>query len=139
MSRRQSTPRDELATRKISETFLDFAEPLLKPLGAKATKAEMEQALKIAFTVWNSVVFDAAGRSSHWVEHVRSLVGGDPCARALVEQLVSRKRRLCADDQRLIGEYQLFRHNAEWRLRAEARTAFICPVMPEKTHPRATG
>jgi hypothetical protein len=109
------------SARKISETFLDFAEPLLRPLGAEATEADMQQALKIAFTVWNSVVFDTAHRSSHWVGKVRSMLDHDPLGRALVEQLIARKQRLFGDDQRLIGEYRLFRDNGEWRMRVEAK------------------
>ena len=36
--------RKKIADRKISETFLDFASPLLDPLGAEATEQEMEEA-----------------------------------------------------------------------------------------------
>jgi hypothetical protein len=117
----RSRTRQEFSPRKISETFLDFAEPLLAPLGAEAAEAEMEQALQIAFTVWNAVVFDAADRSSRWVDRVRGLTDHDPRIRALVEQLISRKQRLFGDDQRLIGEYRLYRHHGELRLRAEAK------------------
>ena len=58
--------------RKISETFLDFASPLLEPLGPEATEQEMEHALKIAFTVWNAVVYDAVDRSSRWIDRLRN-------------------------------------------------------------------
>jgi hypothetical protein len=110
------------STRKISETFLDFAKPLLTPLGAKASQAEMEQALKIAFTVWNAVVFDVARGGSHYVGQLRSLTDHDPRVRAMVEQLISRKQRLFGNDQRLIGDYRLLKQNGELRLRAEARS-----------------
>jgi hypothetical protein len=114
--------RKKLSNRKISETFLDFAAPLLDPLGDQATNHEMENALQIAFTVWNAVVFDAVGRSSRWVEQLRSnLAGQDPRVQALVEQLIARKGSLFGDDHRLIGEYQLYRHHGQPRLRAEAR------------------
>lgn len=119
MARRK--PREKAPPRKISETFLDFAKPLLEPLGANAVEAEMEPMLQIAFTVWNAVVFDAADGSGRWVSQVRGLLNKDPRARALVEQLISRKQRLFADDHRAIGEYQLYRHDGELRLRAEAR------------------
>ncbi|HET6883954.1 MAG TPA: hypothetical protein VFI31_27625 [Pirellulales bacterium] len=46
---------EKLSRRKISETFLEFVEPLWTPLGADAAEAELEQALKIAFTVWNAM------------------------------------------------------------------------------------
>jgi hypothetical protein len=113
--------RAKFSNRKISETFLDFAEPLLAPLGAEATEHEMEEALKIAFTVWNAVVFDAVNRNSRWVDQVRVLAGLDPHFRPLIEQLVARKQTLFGDDHRLVGGYQLYRHHGELRLRAEAR------------------
>jgi hypothetical protein len=50
--------------RKISVTFLEFAAPLLGPLGEAATNPEMEQAIEIAFTVWNAVVFDVVDGNS---------------------------------------------------------------------------
>jgi hypothetical protein len=113
--------REKLSIRKISETFLDFAAPLLDPLGAEATEHEMENALKIAFTVWNAVVFDAVDRSSRWVDQLRNLAGHDPRVWAVVEQLVARKKSLFGNDQRLIGEYQLYRQHGELPLRAEAK------------------
>lgn len=79
----------KFSNRKISETFLDFAEPLLAPLGAEATEHEMEEALKIAFTVWNAVVFDAVNRNSRWVDQLRDLAGHDPDVRPIIEQLVA--------------------------------------------------
>ena len=84
--------REKLPTRKISETFLDFAEPLLTPLGAEAAEHEMEEALQIAFTVWNAVVFDAVDCSSRWVDQLRDLAGHDPDIRPLIEQLVRANR-----------------------------------------------
>ena len=55
-------PRPEFPDRKISETFLHFAEPLLEPLGPHATEEQENQALQIAFTVWNAVVYESAIR-----------------------------------------------------------------------------
>jgi hypothetical protein len=117
----RASTRDRFSTRKISETFLDFAAPLLAPLGAEATEHEMENALQIAFTVWNAVVYDAVNRSRRWVDQLRDLAGHDRHIRALVEQLVTRKQSLFGNDHRLIGEYQLHRRQGELRLRAEAR------------------
>ena len=42
----QPKQRTRFPDRKISETFLDFADPLLAPLGPRATIAQMEQALE---------------------------------------------------------------------------------------------
>jgi len=107
--------------RKISETFLDFVAPLMAAAGAVATKGQVEQALKIAFTVWNSVVFDTKRGNTAYLTRIRQLTVNDPVSAALVEQMISRKRALFGDDLRLIGEYRLTQKNGEWRLWAEAR------------------
>ncbi len=48
--------------RKISETFLHFAEPLLDAHGPRATAAQMEQSLRLAYTIWNAVVYEDAAK-----------------------------------------------------------------------------
>ena len=111
----------EQTSRKISETFLEFAEPLWAPLGPAATEEEWEQALQIAFTVWNSLVFDVAQQSQRGVEQLRELASQEPGVGLLVERLIARKQNLFADDQRLIGKYGLHRRQGELRLWAEAR------------------
>ena len=109
------------ATKKISETFLEFVGPFMEELGAGATDHQLEQMLQVGFTVWNAVVFDAVNATSRFVDQVRDLTAHDPAVGAFVEELIARKRRLFGDDQRLIGQYQLYRNGGELRLRAEAR------------------
>ena len=106
---------------KISETFLKFAEPLTEPLGPEITKDQLEEALKIAFTVWNAVVYDAVAGNDQFITSVRGLTSGDPMTAALIEGLIRRKEVEFGDDGRLIGEYTLRQQNGEWNLRAEAR------------------
>jgi len=119
MTRARTT--EQVAPRKISETFLEFVAPLLEAVGAEAVDHQLEQLLQVGFTVWNAVVFDAADTNSRFVDQLQDLTAQDPVVSALVEQLIARKRRLFADDQRLIGHYQLYRDRGELRLRAEAR------------------
>ena len=118
--------RPKFPTRKISATFLEFAEPLLAPLGADASVQQMEGALQIAFTVWNAVVYDAVQRGDHWVSQVRRLAkdAPDPGVLMLVEQMIARKRHLFGDDQRLIGKYEFVRSDGELRLWTEARSPY---------------
>jgi len=107
--------------RKISETFLHFAEPLLDAHGPHATAAEMEQSLKLAFTIWNAVVYEDAAGNTHFIDMVRNQIADEPESAALVEYLIDRKRSLFGHDHRLVGEFKLRREGDEWRLRAEAR------------------
>lgn len=46
-----------LPDRKVSETFLDFAAPLLQAMPADALQEAFERALKVAYAVWNAVVY----------------------------------------------------------------------------------
>lgn len=111
----------DFPVRKISETFLQFAEPLLEAHGPNPTEAQIEQPLMIAWTVWNAVVYADAGANKQMLENVRTSMGHDPQLKGFVEFLIDRKRTLFDDDHRLIGEYKLFRKDGEIRLRAEAR------------------
>jgi hypothetical protein len=106
---------------KISATFLDFASPLIETISPDVGSPELEVILKLAFTVWNAVVFDAVKGDSRFVDEIRQATASDPGATVLVEQLLRRKRLVFADDHRLIGNYQLLEEDGTWILRAEAR------------------
>jgi hypothetical protein len=84
---------------KISDTFLQFAEPLLKAFGPDVTEAQMEQPLMIAWTVWNAVVYAGAGENGEMLEGVRTSMGRDP-------QLRGRQSRSLDDS--LITQLDLF-------------------------------
>lgn len=107
--------------RKISDTFLQFAEPLFDAHGSNPSEKQMEQPLMIAWTVWNAVVYADAGDNGRMLDQLRASMAHDPQLKGFVQALIDRKRTLFGDDQRLLGEYTLFRKDGEIRLRAEAR------------------
>lgn len=107
--------------RKISATFLQFAEPLLESLGSTLSEAQMEKPLMIAWTVWNAVVYADVAQNNRTLDMIRSSIDQAPETKRLIEALIARKRARFADDHRLIGEYKLFHQKGEVRLRAEAR------------------
>lgn len=113
--------RIKIPDRKISETFLEFAEPLLVPLGPRATEDEMNQALQIAFAVWNAVVYETANDDTHCLRMLQELTAGQPEAVALVNHLIERKRHQFGNDHRLVGDFKLTIQEGELNLRAEAR------------------
>jgi len=106
---------------KISEAFLDFASPLIEAAGPEAGNSELEPILKVAFTVWNAVVLDTVNGDTRFIDSVRQATAADPGPSGLVEQMISRKRSVFANDDRLIGNYELYRKDGEWIVRAEAR------------------
>lgn len=117
----QPNRRTRFPGRKISETFLDFADLLLQALGPRATIDQMEQALNLAFTVWNAVVYENVNGDARYIDMARNLTCHDRESAVLFDQLIDRKRNLFGEDDRLVGELKLTRHGGEIRLRAEAR------------------
>jgi len=107
--------------KKISATFLDFASPLIETIGPDLGSPELGAILKIAFTVWNAVVFEAVNGDSRFLDELRQRTASDPGSTFLMEQLISRKRLHFAADNRLIGDYQIREEGGYWILRAEAR------------------
>ncbi len=108
--------------RKISETFLEFAEPLLEKDGAPPTAQEAEKVLQLASTIWNAVVYDTVHGNTEWVTRLRNLIAGQPPLVALIEQMILRKQGLFGHNLRLVGEFKILEKNGDWRLRAEARS-----------------
>jgi len=113
--------------RKISETFLDFAAPLLATMPDDATEARVEKVLSIAFAVWNGIVLDGVNANEDHMIKVREQVARYPVLKALVAELADRKHTLFRDDQRLIGEYKVTRKHGELNLWAEARDPYSIP------------
>lgn len=117
----QPQQQSDFPIRKISETFLEFAKPLLDAISLNPTEAEAKEPLKIAFTIWNAVVFADAVGDDRILKKVRESTTNDPQVAAVINQMIARKRSLFGNDHRLIGDYTLTRKGDEIRLRVEAR------------------
>jgi hypothetical protein len=113
----------EIPTRKISETLLDFAEPLCETVPDDITPKQLEQFLITPITIWNSVVLEELGDMPGAVARARAhvMIGGTPFMLALFDSLVERKRRHFADDYRLIGRHRVRRApDGSLKVQAEA-------------------
>ena len=113
---------------KISEAILDFAGLTPHALPSEAPERRARDALTVACTVWNAVVFaDVLNDPRHLVE-VRRLLAGAAEAALLVEQLIARKRALFANDERLIGNFEVTRTADGINVHAEARNPHSLPL-----------
>src|ERR1035441_7876523 len=88
--------------RKISETFLRFAAPILHDLPSEAPEDRAREALQVSFTAWNAVVFADVLNDHRYLNEIRRLTADKPESALLLEQLIARKRALFANDERLI-------------------------------------
>jgi hypothetical protein len=107
--------------RKISETYLEFSSPLLDAIGQATTMDQVKKVLQITYSVWNSIVLDTARGREKNISMLRETIKGDQMASSMIEQLISRKMELYADDLRLNGEFSITKKKGEWRFRADAR------------------
>jgi len=107
---------------KISEALLEFSSPLLKTLPKRATRQDIEQILRITYTVWNAVVFDEVFKHTNYVSDIRATFKHDKEGLSLIDYFISRKNELFGKDLRIIGEYKIIMTDGnKWRLRADAR------------------
>jgi hypothetical protein len=110
-----------LPDRKISETFLDFAAPLLQEMPAGALEEAFERALKVAYAVWNAVVYADVAGDPRFLRDLRREVEQKPELARLAENLIHRKRSLFGDDWRCIGTWEVRKTGDGFVVRADAR------------------
>ncbi len=118
---KKPTPKLPYPNRKISETFLDFAAPILQDLPPKERELLMQKALEVAVTVWNSVVFADVLNDHHYLAETRRLIANKPEAALHIEQLIARKREFFGDDDRMIGNWKIMKTKNGLNLRADAQ------------------
>lgn len=116
--------------RKISETFLHFAEPLLHDLDSEAPERRAQVALELSFVAWNAVIFADVLNDNRHLDEIRRLTAEKPETAELMERLIARKRALFADDQRMIGTWEVTRTEDGINLRADARDPYSVPQDP---------
>ena len=122
MNRRTAYP-----NRKISETFLHFAAPMLNNLPSEAPEHRAQQALEVSFTAWNAVIFADVLNDHRYLDEIRRLTADNPEIALHMEQLIARKRALFADDERLIGTWGVTRTEDGINVRADARDPHSLP------------
>jgi hypothetical protein len=113
--------------RKISETFLHFAAPIIDDLPSEAPEHQAREALRVSFTVWNAVIFADVLNDHGYLDDIRRLTADKPELAVLIEQLVARKRALFCEDERLIGSWEVTRTKDGINVRADARDPHSLP------------
>ncbi len=112
------------AGRKISETLLDFAKPMLDAHGGQVDEDRMRAVLRYATNVWNLCVSEQQQASADVVTTARAeIAAGRAPADMLVwfDRLVDRKRDSFAGDLRSVGHWSVRRSPGMLNVEMEAR------------------
>lgn len=120
-------PAKAFPDRKISETFLQFSAPLLDALRNDAPERQIREALAVAYTAWNAVIFADVLNNKRYIDEARRLMADTGGPAMLIERLIARKRELFADDTRLIGNWKVTRTGDGIKFHAEARDPHSLP------------
>jgi len=106
-----ATPQVSLPTRKLSETILDFGEPMLAQFRGLARPEDCQGLLQIIITIWNAHVMAMPiwGHPEHLAELVRVSYGKEspPQLRAAFDQLSLRRMHQFEDDPRIVGQWEV--------------------------------
>ena len=112
--------------RKISETIIDFGEPLVSELASGMPLEMIRSTFEMVITVWNAHVtaMPRWGRPQFLADFEQRL--GDPqmpLEAAVALRALSERRSLprFASDDRAVGEWSLVGGAKGWRLRCDAR------------------
>jgi hypothetical protein len=122
---------DDLPTNNISETLLEFMDPLLNQAADEAppTAAQVEQMFAFGVMVWNTVALESWPEDIqvklHRSDEVRARLasGGAPnVILGLFDTLVTRKRELFSEHLWAVGEFSAtVDDTGVLRVKAEAR------------------
>jgi len=119
--------RHPIPNTKISETFLAFAEPILLTMPPNHTIHHVEKGLRLAYTIWNSVVWADATGADGFLADLRARTAHDSAITAFIEDLISRKRTIFGADERVIGQWCVSKTTDGFNLRAEAKDPHSLP------------
>ena len=108
--------------RKISETLIDFASPILDSAPEGVTAEELKKGLVVAVTVWNAVVIEEWGFEQKYFDDIHKRLRSNPESAELIEALVERKRKKFAGDLRAISDFDVkVKKDGTFSISAEAR------------------
>jgi len=107
---------------KISETIINFGQPLISQLGDDYGKQELEHCMRIIISAWNAVTLDEVQSTTTWTESLFDHAKGGPDeVVGILRSLVHRKKTMFKDDLRGVGEHWVKMKRGEIVFGCEAR------------------
>lgn len=98
----------------MSDTLARFAEPLLEDVPCDVDS--WQRVIDVAVLVWNSLVSRVP--RDEIVDNLAECVGDRPLGEVLVDELTERRRRLFANDRRLVAAAEVYRQGSSMHITA---------------------
>lgn len=113
------------AIRKISETILDFGEPLISQLDPSQSQETVHAIFEIVVTVWNChVLATPRWGQPKFLADLQDRLQNSQMPPEMVDAhraLALRRTEHFAKDYRAVGDWSVYQDNGKWRLRCDAR------------------
>ena len=113
------------AVRKISETIIDFGDPLIQQLDTDQPYEVVHSIFEIVILIWNAHVMAMPrwGQPRFLADlRIRAEDSQMPIQFAQAFELLSQRRaQRFASDARAVGEWSVVQQSGQWRLRCDAR------------------
>ncbi len=94
--------------RKLSDAFIEFIEPALEIFGNPLPRTtEHAAACAIGHVVWNAVVMEELNPGTDHITPAKRHGGEVPEINQIIDRMAERKRKLFANDNRIIGVYDV--------------------------------
>ena len=107
---------------KISETILNFGQPLISQLGDDYGKEELEHCMRIVISAWNAVTLDDVQSTDTWTTSLlQHAEGGPDEVVSILKSLLHRKKTMFREDLRGVGEHWIKLKRGEIVFGCEAR------------------
>ena len=111
-----------ILTTKISQTILEFGEPLLSELPDDHTKEDFEATILIVITSWNAVVMDGwKGGGKFEAALLSSIKPAPKEIQLIIKKLIKRKKKKFANDPRGVGNHWVREESGELIFGCDAR------------------
>jgi hypothetical protein len=111
-----------IPTVKMSHTILEFGKALINELPDVHAKAELEGAILLITTIWNTVIIDSNNRNKVFEKELLQTLKDEPKEyQLIVKRLIKRKKSKFNHDPRLVGENWVKENNGNFTFVCESK------------------
>ena len=107
---------------KISHTILEFGKEIINQLPKGYSKNDLDAAMKVILSVWNSVTVDSwNGNKENEMVLLKAIEVAPKQVQLEFKQLIARKKKFFSNDLRAVGKHWIREDNGQLIFGCDAR------------------